>query len=93
MQGVYFADMMSKSANYCYASLSQGTGLLLLAEVAVAPFNDLTQANYNADAECKEKNKLYVTPSPSLTPPHLLFLFFHLNCMNGAVAPIVAHLP
>ncbi|KAF8323020.1 PARP-domain-containing protein [Clavulina sp. PMI_390] len=57
-KGAYFADMMSKSANYCYASLSQNTGLLLLAEVAVAPFNELTHANYNADAECKANNKL-----------------------------------
>jgi hypothetical protein len=61
LQGVYFADMMSKSANYCYASLSQNIGLLLLAEVAVAPFHDLVHANYSADAECKAKNKLCVT--------------------------------
>jgi len=59
--------MMSKSANYCYSGLSQGTGLLLLAEVAVAPFHDLIHANYDAHAECKAKNKLYVTSSFHLT--------------------------
>lgn len=60
VQGAYFADMMSKSANYCYAGLSQNTGLLLLAEVAVAPFNELTHAKYDADVDCKANNKLYV---------------------------------
>jgi poly [ADP-ribose] polymerase len=65
LQGVYFADMMSKSANYCHSSLSQNTGLLLLAEVAVAPFHDLTQAKYDADVECKAKNKLYVIFLPN----------------------------
>ena len=33
-KGVYFADMFSKSANYCYASHSATTGVLLLCEVA-----------------------------------------------------------
>ncbi|PIL29277.1 hypothetical protein GSI_09327 [Ganoderma sinense ZZ0214-1] len=33
-KGVYFADMMSKSANYCHAYLSDNTGILLLCEVA-----------------------------------------------------------
>lgn len=34
-KGVYFADMVSKSANYCSTSLSSPTGLLLLCEVAL----------------------------------------------------------
>lgn len=34
-KGVYFADMVSKSANYCFASLSAETGLLMLCEVAL----------------------------------------------------------
>lgn len=62
-KGVYFADMMSKSANYCYTGLSNNTGLLLLAEVAVAPFNELTGAKYDADVDCKANNKLCVTNS------------------------------
>ncbi|KAJ1564872.1 Poly [ADP-ribose] polymerase 1, partial [Nowakowskiella sp. JEL0078] len=33
-KGVYFADMVSKSANYCFPNRSQTTGLLLLCEVA-----------------------------------------------------------
>ncbi|KAL1517903.1 hypothetical protein ABEB36_001606 [Hypothenemus hampei] len=34
-KGVYFADMVSKSANYCCASPQNSTGLLLLCEVAL----------------------------------------------------------
>ncbi|KAG6857651.1 hypothetical protein H0H87_010220 [Tephrocybe sp. NHM501043] len=57
-KGVYFADMMSKSANYCYSHLSNNTGLLLLCEVAARPFHELTDASYNADKECKSNKKL-----------------------------------
>ncbi|KAG6814431.1 hypothetical protein H0H92_007434 [Tricholoma furcatifolium] len=57
-KGVYFADMMSKSANYCYSHLSNGVGLLLLCEVAAKPFHELTNASYNADQECKANKKL-----------------------------------
>ena len=34
-KGIYFADMVSKSANYCYANPSNPYGLLLLCEVAL----------------------------------------------------------
>ncbi|KAF9485628.1 PARP-domain-containing protein [Pholiota conissans] len=57
-KGVYFADMMSKSANYCYSHLSGGTGLLLLCEVAAKPFHELIDSDYNADVACKKNNKL-----------------------------------
>ena len=32
-KGVYFADMFSKSANYCFASNAASAGVLLLCEV------------------------------------------------------------
>lgn len=32
-KGVYFADMFSKSANYCYAAPTVADGVLLLCEV------------------------------------------------------------
>jgi len=32
-KGVYFADMFSKSANYCYANHAAPAGVLLLCEV------------------------------------------------------------
>lgn len=34
-KGVYFADMVSKSANYCRTSRSDSVGFLLLCEVAL----------------------------------------------------------
>ena len=34
-KGVYFADMSSKSANYCFTSRENSTGILLLCEVAL----------------------------------------------------------
>ncbi|KIK99939.1 hypothetical protein PAXRUDRAFT_131012 [Paxillus rubicundulus Ve08.2h10] len=57
-KGVYFADMMSKSANYCHAYLSNSIGVLLLCEVAARPYLELKAACYDADVECKKNNKL-----------------------------------
>lgn len=34
-KGVYFADMVSKSANYCRTSKTDNIGVLLLCEVAL----------------------------------------------------------
>jgi len=46
-KGVYFADMASKSANYCYASRStNNVGLMLLCEVALGNTYDLTTAKH-----------------------------------------------
>ena len=36
-KGVYFADVSSKSANYCYATKSKNVGLVLLCEVCCVP--------------------------------------------------------
>ncbi|XP_064201998.1 poly [ADP-ribose] polymerase 2 [Anguilla rostrata] len=48
-KGVYFADMSSKSANYCFANQKKNTGLLLLSEVALGDSNELVDADYDAD--------------------------------------------
>ncbi|KAF4384888.1 hypothetical protein G4B88_000284 [Cannabis sativa] len=48
-KGVYFADMFSKSANYCYASHSTSSGVLLLCEVALGDMAELRTAKYDAD--------------------------------------------
>ncbi|WMV43070.1 hypothetical protein MTR67_036455 [Solanum verrucosum] len=48
-KGVYFADMFSKSANYCYSSSAAKNGVLLLCEVALGEMNELLSANYDAD--------------------------------------------
>ncbi|XP_018018963.1 poly [ADP-ribose] polymerase 2 isoform X2 [Hyalella azteca] len=48
-KGIYFADMCSKSANYCMASCANTTGLLTLCEVALGTSKELLQADYQAD--------------------------------------------
>ncbi|XP_020239464.1 poly [ADP-ribose] polymerase 2 [Cajanus cajan] len=48
-KGVYFADMFSKSANYCYASHIAKDGVLLLCEVALGEMAELLSAKYDAD--------------------------------------------
>lgn len=48
-KGIYFADMSSKSANYCFANQSNDVGLLLLCEVALGDSNELLDADYEAD--------------------------------------------
>ena len=45
-KGVYFADMVSKSANYCCTSYEKPRGLALLAEVALGEMYERTAAEY-----------------------------------------------
>ncbi|XP_047446376.1 poly [ADP-ribose] polymerase 2 isoform X2 [Mugil cephalus] len=47
-KGIYFADMSSKSANYCFPNQNNPVGLLLLCEVALGDSNELLDANYEA---------------------------------------------
>ncbi|TNN54786.1 Poly [ADP-ribose] polymerase 2 [Liparis tanakae] len=47
-RGIYFADMSSKSANYCFAGQNNNVGLLLLSEVALGDSNELLDADYEA---------------------------------------------
>uniref|UniRef100_A0A674MV82 Poly [ADP-ribose] polymerase n=1 Tax=Takifugu rubripes TaxID=31033 RepID=A0A674MV82_TAKRU len=47
-KGIYFADMSSKSANYCFANQSNHIGLLLLCEVALGDSNELLDADFEA---------------------------------------------
>ncbi|KAM7379697.1 hypothetical protein PAMP_005231 [Pampus punctatissimus] len=47
-KGIYFADMSSKSANYCFANQRNHIGLLLLCEVALGDCNELLDADYEA---------------------------------------------
>ncbi|PAV63217.1 hypothetical protein WR25_27030 [Diploscapter pachys] len=46
-KGIYFADCVSKSANYCYPQRG-GKGILVLAEVALGKPELMREANYNA---------------------------------------------
>ncbi|XP_032579279.1 poly [ADP-ribose] polymerase isoform X1 [Drosophila sechellia] len=45
-KGIYFADMVSKSANYCCTSRQHSTGLMLLSEVALGDMMECTSAKY-----------------------------------------------
>ncbi|KAF5196272.1 Poly [ADP-ribose] polymerase [Thalictrum thalictroides] len=45
-KGVYFADMVSKSAQYCYADRKNPVGLMLLSEVALGEVYELKKASY-----------------------------------------------
>ncbi|KAG9244226.1 poly adp-ribose polymerase [Calycina marina] len=54
--GIYLADMSSKSANYCNANLSNGHALLLLCEAELGdPMQILTSASYSAGEDAKSK--------------------------------------
>ena len=74
--GVYFADMSSKSANYCWPSYTNNIGLLLLCEVAIGSPNELKGADYSAASLPSGKNSVKglgrCVPDPSMeTRDHL----------------------
>lgn len=43
-KGVYFADMSSKSANYCFTTSEKSTGILMLCEVALGAMKEYKHA-------------------------------------------------
>ncbi|KAK8711638.1 hypothetical protein V6N13_146913 [Hibiscus sabdariffa] len=45
-KGVYFADLISKSAQYCFTDRKNTVGLMLLSEVALGEVYELTKAKY-----------------------------------------------
>lgn len=58
-KGIYLADMSSKSANYCAASVSNGHALLLLCEAELGqPMQKLTNAAYDAGEKAKQQGML-----------------------------------
>ena len=52
-KGVYFADMCSKSANYCCTSRESPTGILLLCEVASVALGEMNGLGFIV-AGCQE---------------------------------------
>lgn len=81
-KGVYFADMFSKSANYCYANSACTTGVLLLCEVALGDMAELLTANCNADQlpEGKLSTKGVGATAPDFSQAELL--------EDGVVVPL-----
>lgn len=58
-KGIYLADIVSKSANYCCASSSGNTGLLMLCEAQLGdPMLELTHSDYHAAKRCKDSGRL-----------------------------------
>ncbi|KAG8389232.1 hypothetical protein BUALT_Bualt02G0207400 [Buddleja alternifolia] len=45
-KGLYFADLVSKSAQYCYTDRKNPVGLMLLSEVALGEVYELTKSQY-----------------------------------------------
>ncbi|XP_012589422.1 PREDICTED: poly [ADP-ribose] polymerase 2 isoform X1 [Condylura cristata] len=80
-KGIYFADMSSKSANYCFASRLKDIGLLLLSEVALGQCNELLEANPEAEGLLQGKHstkglgKMAPSPTSSVT-------------LNGSTVPL-----
>jgi poly [ADP-ribose] polymerase len=56
-KGVYFADMSSKSANYCGATSANPTAVLLLCDVALGSQYERLNAEYEAAESCKKAGK------------------------------------
>ncbi|CAH1779148.1 unnamed protein product [Owenia fusiformis] len=70
-KGVYFADMSSKSANYCFATRAKNVGYLLLCEVSLGQANELLAADYGADKLPAGKHSVHglgrIAPDPKKT--------------------------
>ncbi|XP_063500783.1 poly [ADP-ribose] polymerase 2 isoform X4 [Symphalangus syndactylus] len=80
-KGIYFADMSSKSANYCFASRLKNTGLLLLSEVALGQCNELLEASPKAEGllQGKHSTKGLGKMAPSSA---------HFITLNGSTVPL-----
>ncbi|XP_068097266.1 poly [ADP-ribose] polymerase 2 [Hyperolius riggenbachi] len=57
-KGIYFADVSSKSANYCFTTRDKNVGLLLLSEVALGEWSELRDADYEAQKKLKGKQSI-----------------------------------
>ncbi|XP_022647178.1 poly [ADP-ribose] polymerase-like isoform X2 [Varroa destructor] len=77
-KGIYFADMVSKSANYCCTSPSNPMGILLLCEVALGAMYECTQAEYIT----KLPDKKHSTKGIGMTEPQ------EEEMLDGVVVPM-----
>lgn len=92
-KGIYFADMSSKSANYCFASKSKNVGLLVLSEVSLGKCNELLSSDYTADKlppDChsvKGMGKVAPDPNDTFTMPDGVVVPFGKSAETGVVNP------
>ncbi|XP_066459830.1 poly [ADP-ribose] polymerase 2 [Eleutherodactylus coqui] len=80
-KGIYFADVSSKSANYCFTTRDKNVGIILLSEVALGKCNELLAADYDAQKKLKGKHSTKglgrSTPDPQKSITH-----------DGSVVPL-----
>ena len=57
-KGIYFADIVSKSANYCHASKANPYGCLILCEVSLGNSMQKYFADYNANLLDENKHSI-----------------------------------
>ncbi|CAG8530387.1 12742_t:CDS:1 [Acaulospora colombiana] len=86
-KGVYFADCVSKSANYCYTSNRDNVGFMLLCEVACGDMLELVHGDFNAGEVAKKQGK-HCTKGMGQTVPDPKDFFLLENgttvpCGNG----------
>ncbi|XP_062619939.1 poly [ADP-ribose] polymerase 1-like [Saccostrea cucullata] len=79
-KGIYFADMVSKSANYCRTTKADPTGILLLCEVALGNMYERPHADYidklpkgkhsckGLGMTCPDPKGAYTTPDGVVIP-------------------------
>ncbi|PRQ19913.1 putative NAD(+) ADP-ribosyltransferase [Rosa chinensis] len=70
-KGIYFADLVSKSAQYCYTDKKNPVGLMLLSEVALGEIHELKKATTTASGHhltTMGQADLTLT-APLLSPP------------------------
>lgn len=81
-KGLYFADMCSKSANYCFATPTRNEAVALLCEVSLGKPNELFAADYNADQLPHGKNSVKglgrMAPNPA----------YNETLPNGCIVPL-----
>ncbi|XP_063074541.1 poly [ADP-ribose] polymerase 2 [Engraulis encrasicolus] len=80
-KGIYFADMSSKSANYCFTNQKNNVGILLLSEVALGDCNELLAADYNANRLPPGKHSTKGLGQTSPNPQNSV-------TMNGTTVPM-----
>ncbi|KAJ1495700.1 Poly polymerase, partial [Baffinella frigidus] len=89
-KGVYFADMSSKSANYCVPEAND-EGILMLSEVALGAMHELGQANTKLP-KGKPESKLSVKGVGATGPDPKGNLFLPSGCKVPAGVGMTNHL-
>jgi poly [ADP-ribose] polymerase len=82
-KGVYFADSVSKSAQYVHCSNRDNIGLMLLNEVALGDMLELNGSDYNADEKAKGQLKHSVKGCGTISPDPEGFKYLE----NGCIVP------